>query len=144
MVLDVHWIPFPSFETDWLTERQTERQTDRQTDRETDRQTNLMIVTNCDIVSSCGTRNFVLSRTGKLTSLWYLSTMTWNIQNSHLKKEILKNNKFKRHEIQVVIMVEIFCNKFFAGAAGTSWVSALMNASSEPQLIQVQKGQQQQ
>ena len=29
----------------------------------------LMIVANCDMVSSCGTRNFVLSRTGNCVSL---------------------------------------------------------------------------
>lgn len=39
-----------------------------------------MIVTNCDIWSSCGTRNLVLSRFGSDFSLWYLSTMTCDIR----------------------------------------------------------------
>ena len=38
--------------------------------------TYLIMVTNCDMVSSCGTKNFVLSRTGRRTSFWYRSTIT--------------------------------------------------------------------
>lgn len=38
----------------------------------------LMMVTNWVIVSSWGTRNFVLSRGGKYFSLWYRSIITWN------------------------------------------------------------------
>ena len=36
----------------------------------------LMMVRNCDMVSSCGTKNFVLSRTGRFISLVYRSTIT--------------------------------------------------------------------
>ena len=39
--------------------------------------TYLIIVTNWLMVSSWGTRNFVLSSNGRSFSLWYLSTMTW-------------------------------------------------------------------
>jgi hypothetical protein len=40
--------------------------------------TYLMMVTNCDMVISWGTKNFDLSLWGRLISLRNLSTMTWN------------------------------------------------------------------
>ncbi len=49
----------------------------------------LIIVTNCDIVSSCGTRNLVLSKIGSCVSLWYLSTITYRKQWTLIKKEAI-------------------------------------------------------
>jgi hypothetical protein len=55
--------------------------------------THLMMVTNCDIVISWGTKNLVLSSWGRLISLRNLSTMTWN----H-KRKIYSDCLTKHHQ----------------------------------------------